>query len=631
MLEPRDRRLFLESLRPPEGYTLDRAIGTTFTLDLRALVAAPLAFSLFDTSADEGAPGTDPLALLEAVRRQADKIHVFCQIGQIGVPGNNRPLLAYVEGSVLQVRAPRGGLFHPKVWVIRFKPAIDGSGEPVRYRLLVMSRNLTFDRAWDTLLVLDGELTDRQNAIASNHPLGDFVRALPSMVEGEVPARVQEAVDEVESEIRKVRFELPEGIDELAFRPLGIEGSKWPFTGRIDRFLVISPFVSDQLLGRLANLGSGHVLVSRIDSLAQLAPETLGRFESTHVLSDSAFFELAEEGGGEGDEADKDAAAITDNVLVGLHAKIYVADAGWNARVWLGSANATDGAFGNNVELLVELTGKKSRCGVDAILGAEEGGTSLRNLLQPYEPGKVKVIDPIEDGLRASVEDARKSVCDAGLSAKVVAAAPSRYTLEIHPSGSAGLALREGVSVRLWPVTLGEGFAARTIDAYTAGSTAALATFTELSLPELTSFVAFHVVAVHGEHTAEERFVVNLPLVGAPPDRKEALLKALIKDRRALMRYLMLLLAQAGGDIGALAGGLPGEPGDGSDGAGSGPLGGALFESLLHALDRDPKRIDDVGRLVDDLRKTPEGRELLPPGFDAIWEPILSARKELSR
>ena len=41
MLEPGQRRMFLETLRPPEGYLFDRAVGTTFTLDLMTLLAVP--------------------------------------------------------------------------------------------------------------------------------------------------------------------------------------------------------------------------------------------------------------------------------------------------------------------------------------------------------------------------------------------------------------------------------------------------------------------------------------------------------------------------------------------------------------------------------------------------------------
>ena len=78
MLAPRERRLLLDALRPPPGHRLDRAVGTSFSLDLLALLTAPLAFTFFDWEDDEGAPTADPLALLEAVRRHADRITLFC-------------------------------------------------------------------------------------------------------------------------------------------------------------------------------------------------------------------------------------------------------------------------------------------------------------------------------------------------------------------------------------------------------------------------------------------------------------------------------------------------------------------------------------------------------------------------
>ena len=47
MLEPRVRRQLMEALRPPSGYELDRAVGTTYSLDLLALLTTPLAFTIF--------------------------------------------------------------------------------------------------------------------------------------------------------------------------------------------------------------------------------------------------------------------------------------------------------------------------------------------------------------------------------------------------------------------------------------------------------------------------------------------------------------------------------------------------------------------------------------------------------
>jgi hypothetical protein len=48
VLAPKDRTLLLESLRPPPGFRLDAAVSTTYSLDLMALLVAPLAFTFFD-------------------------------------------------------------------------------------------------------------------------------------------------------------------------------------------------------------------------------------------------------------------------------------------------------------------------------------------------------------------------------------------------------------------------------------------------------------------------------------------------------------------------------------------------------------------------------------------------------
>ena len=69
MLEPEGRQPLLDALRPPPGFVLDRAVGTSYSLDLLALLTAPLAFALFDRVTDDGdALDVDPVALLEPFR-----------------------------------------------------------------------------------------------------------------------------------------------------------------------------------------------------------------------------------------------------------------------------------------------------------------------------------------------------------------------------------------------------------------------------------------------------------------------------------------------------------------------------------------------------------------------------------
>ena len=96
-------------------------MAVTFTLDLRALLAAPAAFAL--TGPDGVRPdGTqhEPIELLHAVRSHAGKITVFSQVGEIALPPSRR-VFAFLERTVVPVRAPRGGVVHPKVWVLALR------------------------------------------------------------------------------------------------------------------------------------------------------------------------------------------------------------------------------------------------------------------------------------------------------------------------------------------------------------------------------------------------------------------------------------------------------------------------------------------------------------------------------
>jgi hypothetical protein len=67
----------------------------------------------------------------------------------------------------------------------------------------------------------------------------------------------------------------------------------------------------------------------------------------------------------------------------------------------------------------------------------------------------------------------------------------------------------------------------------------------------------------------------------------------------------------------------------GGAGNGSGPVPFPLFEALVRALERDPLKLDQIAKLLDDLQKTPEGRHLIPDGLDDVWQPILEARRRL--
>jgi hypothetical protein len=52
-------------------------------------------------------------------------------------------------------------------------------------------------------------------------------------------------------------------------------------------------------------------------------------------------------------------------------------------------------------------------------------------------------------------------------------------------------------------------------------------------------------------------------------------------------------------------------------------LGGeTLLEDLVRAAAREPERLEPVRRLIEDLRATPEGREIVPDDLFAVWQVV---------
>jgi hypothetical protein len=141
MLEPDARSLLLDALRPPIGYKLDAAAGTTYSLDLVSLLTAPVAFAMFDRQHADGTAVADPIAMLQALREYSERITIFHQAGQVTVPPIDQRLIVYLEHAVYPIVPPvPDAIFHPKVWYLRFRDAETGE---VSLRFLCLSRNLT--------------------------------------------------------------------------------------------------------------------------------------------------------------------------------------------------------------------------------------------------------------------------------------------------------------------------------------------------------------------------------------------------------------------------------------------------------------------------------------------------------
>jgi len=589
LLNPHKRSLYTGILRPPSGYSFDLALATTYSLDLPTLLTVPVNLLLF--SSDEGmAPLADGIAMLEALRRISSRILVFCQEAQIIVPARRHILYGMLEPVVYEADSPRGGAFHPKIWLIRFK----GSSGDIMFRLAVLSRNLTRDRSWDLSLVMEGEVGNKR--FGKNRPLAKLVTTLPKLAKRTVQEPWLERLRDIAGEIMRVEFEIPEGFEDLSFHLLGLGKKSW-LPGESDELVVISPFLSEKALAALAGTtGNALALISREEELAGMDPDSLRAFTAKLVLNEDA--ESVEEM----DDPDNPTS------LKGLHAKSYIYRKGWHTGVVIGSANATDAALmhGSNVEFLVELKGRHSKVGTPEDLLSADG---LGDVLVPYS--RPESLDEAETQSRRELEkalrDAKEELCGAGLYL-VCRQEGDRWCMVMAPGKGFKSEMIEALTA--WPVTLGEDSA---VDA------SPLLQGKPVTLPNcaaayLTGFIAFELVPRSFKENV--RFVLNLPVEDIPEERNAAIVRELIAGRDGFLRYLMLLLGDLAED------GLP-SPALSAFKAWRNTGGSwddlPLLEELTLAACREPQRLKPVKELIDDLLSTPEGRDLIPDDFLSLW------------
>jgi hypothetical protein len=610
MLSPEERVHLLELVRPPDGFRLDLSVGTTFSLDLISALMLPLAFTFGWEREGEDEP--NPLAILESLREHGHRFTVFCQSGQIRLPQRKHAqLLTFLEPCVYdaQSREP-GGVFHPKVWALRYT----GEGGSVRYRVLCLSRNLTFDRSWDTAVVLDGELTERERAFAVNHPLGDFIAALPGLSTRELPKSRRDNIRTISEELRLVRFTWPNGFDadRCRFWVGGLDGKRIAVFERArGKSLVVSPFVDESVIRESLNRGCETHLVSRPESLVSISRETLRGCASVRTLKSEAV------------EPEDDAVVVDRNdVLDGLHAKLFVVNDGWNASVFSGSFNATESALERNVEFMVELVGKRSYCGVERFLEQVKGETNFADMLQAFDVDAVHdVVDTLEQQLDTLLMEVKRKIADARPQLRVMKSEEADHFDMTFEWKKPPRWNPDETDVAVWPIT-------QLRDRAMSGSASFM--FAGLNYEGLTPLIAFAVTVSRKGASRESVFVMNLPMIGAPEDRADRAMGSLIANGDNLIRHILFLLA-VGDNESINSGALEHLIGYGANGAAWNGTSPFLLETMLRALYRNPEQLRRVGSLLETLRKQPDSFNLLTPEFEEIWSPIWTVGEGLTK
>jgi len=618
MLAPENRQIYLEEIQPPVGYELDRAVATTYSLDLLSLLMTPLSLALFSAESPRQI-WNNPAAVTESLRKTSDKLSVFCQQGQIKIPIKDNKLYNYLEPIVHDVQPPKeNGVFHPKIWVLRFVCP----GEAPYYRFLCLSRNLTFDNSWDTLLSLEGELReDRSYAFANNHPLGDFIAVLPELAVHELNERVKKDIDLISEEIRRVEFVTPEHFtDQIDFVPLGIgKNNSLEQLDNYNKMLIVSPFLTFSKISSLFEKSPDNMLISRGETLDQLTQREL---EKISEISDIYIMDQAAERPDQ-DDIEESAEKQTDFTdLSGLHAKLYILEKGWDAKVYTGSANATRaGLTGQNVEFMVGLKGKKSRVGIEPFLGDEDKETSLLSILQHYHITEKKAPDKEGKLLEQKLNQMKNKLSQLQLKVEIKEKQDD-FELKIMPENNIN-ADNLFAECYCYPITLKNS--KKQVTPLLSGEPII---YPQVSLSALTGFVAFELqVKTNNKQdtkTARSSFVFNLETTGMPKERDKKILQEIISSKERFLQYLMILLSEDNDFLGGLeAASSRGQ----KAGEGSTMIDFPLLEELVKAYSRNPAKIENVKELVVDLTETEEGRDILPDNFYKVWSAFCEPKK----
>ena len=295
MLNPNNNRLDYGSiLSPPINYELDFAIGTTYSLDLDSLVGASIALGLSQET--DTILRNNPIFLLEALRSTGDKIALFCENGRISLPRNITQLYILLEEMVFQVNnqnliKSRYASFHPKFWLIRYL-----NEEEVIYRIIVLSRNLTFDRSWDISFSMDGKkVEDSSDSIKEkNKNLTIFLNYLK---EFSTNSDKTDKINEIIGELNNVEFDLNTNtFEDFDFIPNGVNEDvsieKYPlFADNFDDLVIMTPFLSKGIIQKFnqrakdyksyqESIGDsktiGLYLFTRAESLSKLTHDAFG-------------------------------------------------------------------------------------------------------------------------------------------------------------------------------------------------------------------------------------------------------------------------------------------------------------------------------------------------------------------
>ena len=591
----KDRINYGEVLMPPVGFRLERAVGTTYSLDLETLTAVAIALGLIEDTDSELI--NNPISMLSALQKISDKIIVFCEAGQIKLPSKANPLCLTLEKMVVPVTIPfdqnikRYPAFHPKTWLMEYTNEEGGH----LYRFVVMSRNMTFDHSWDVACALDGDIS--LSGEVDSKPIVAFLKFLQNQLNKDLLnySRQNDDIANLIDTISQVGFKAEAGFSECAILPLGIGRESYEmvsdplFIENFHELVVMSPFISGSVIegfndNRKTLTGTTRTLITHRSELPKIKAGKASNFD-VYVMKDEV---IDGEGAiSDGEEKQQEEQSGKQDI----HAKIYIRRKHGVTDLYLGSMNASYAAINSNVELVLRLRTKKGFLNgekfLDDIMGEDREGK--RN---PFELVSPEDTEETEDtSVQDSAEQLIKKIARIDIKANVF---EDNGKYDVHMSANIKSQI-DGVRIRPLRSNKESELLPEMI-------------FTSLETLQLSEF---YVISVTIDDYTLER-VIMIPTSGMPEGRDAEIIKNIIKTKNQFIEYVSFIL---GDDYvqsfleNKKASGAYGEWEQNS-------LMPAVYEKMLKTSVSDPERLEEIQHIT----KAIEEEDIIPPEFREMYD-----------
>lgn len=495
---------------------------------------------------------------------------------------------------------PEGGefsSFHPKVWLLRYLESGKKRKPEIRYRLIVLTRNLTFDKSWDIAASLDGKLKSEVQTKGSDNDWVEFFLDLIKSDKEFIPSKT------LKKELQYIKWNMSYGWTPKLLPGGGKFGQPLDFK-KIEHLMVVSPFIKDagnqikalNWLGDQVSEGGEKLLFGRAEELNAIGEYALYGWECYAINSSVV----------EGEEKIEEGSELHD-----LHAKLIVTERG-NVVDWhLGSANATSAALGNsyretprNSEFMLRFSGDIDEFGIGKLweqwVGEEEG----RGLFVPH------VFESIEEVSDEEEHNTLRSVIYELIKAKWSLTATMEYpnytlTLEMESAELFDTIDKKNITILIDQLAIQGG----------KKKLKAVMQWTNVELTQISAFIPIYLSFQNSDE--EEKIVLQVPLeIEGGDTRHQGILKKMLDSKEKILNYIRMLLDPDADKNEWLSSDI----GNGSDANGEIDIFATdkpIFEQLMYTASRHPEALERIESLIQNLEKS----EIeIPEDFKSLWE-----------